>query len=137
MSSLVDTLRNDLYAGPANIVGLRTEIATLLRTLLTAGASPAVVKSQLQALSEEYWDLDGENNYNYATVIAQAYNSLTTDQKTRLYALRKEIMSGTYADGTVFDFSVATTLFLYSGIINDTGLLAPYTGNTDYLFFEP
>jgi hypothetical protein len=42
--------------------------------------------------------------------------------------LRKSIMSGTYADGTPC---------LYSGVISDPGLLAPYVANTDHLFFEP
>jgi hypothetical protein len=35
MSSLVETQRNNLYSGTTNIVNIRTQIATLLRTLLT------------------------------------------------------------------------------------------------------
>ncbi len=46
-------------------------------------------------------------------------------------------MSGTYSDGTPFDYSICTTYFLYSSVITDTGLLAPYLNNTDCLFFEP
>jgi hypothetical protein len=46
-------------------------------------------------------------------------------------------MSGTYADGTRFDFSVGTTYYLYANPIGDIGLLTPYIGNTDHLFFEP
>jgi hypothetical protein len=116
---------------------VRTQIATLLRSLLTSTASSDAVKTQVLALSGTYGDLDGENNYNYATVFAQVYKTLTTDQKTKLAALRKSIMSGTYADGTPFDYSVCTTPFLYSSVIADESVLTPYIANTDYLFFEP
>ncbi|MBF0495015.1 MAG: PKD domain-containing protein [Deltaproteobacteria bacterium] len=133
-SSLVDTQRNNLYAGTSNIVQIRTQISTLLRSLLTSTASADSVKTQVLALSGTYGDLDGENNYNYATVFAQVYASLTTDQKTKLTALRKSILSGKYADGTPFDFSVCTTPFLYSDVITNLGLLTPYIANTDYLF---
>ncbi len=85
-------------------------------------------------LSGIYGDLDGENNYNYATVIAKVYNSLSADQKAKMVALRKSIMSGTYADGTPFDFTVCSTPYLYSDVIKDTSVLAPYLSNTDYLF---
>ncbi len=134
MSSLVATQKNNLYAGTTNIVSVRTQIATLLRGLLTSTASSDSVKTQVLALSGTYGDLDGENNYNYATVFAQVYKTLTIDQKTKLAALRKSIMSGTYADGTAFDYSVCTTPFLYSEVIKDTSVLDPYISNTDYLF---
>ena len=138
ISSLVATQKNNLYASAtANIVKVRTQIATLLRSLLTSTASSDAVKTQVLALSGTYGDLDGENNYNYATVFAQVYKTLTTDQKTKLAALRKSIMSGTYADGTPFDYSVCTTPFLYSSVIADESVLTPYIANTDYLFFEP
>jgi len=138
MTSLVDRQRNNLYASPvSNIVQVRTEIATLLRSLLTETVSAESVKAQVLSLSETYGDLDGENNYYYATGYAQVYATLTADQKTRLAALRKSIMSGTYSDGTPFDYSVCTTPFLYSSIITDTSVLVPYLDNTDYLFFGP
>ena len=137
ISSLVDTQRNNLYAGTVNIVGVRTQIATLLRSLLVSTASSDSVKAQVLALSGTYGDLDGENNYHYATIFAQVCMSLTANQKSSLAALRKSIMSGSYSDGTAFDFSVCTTPFLYSAVISDTSLLTPYIANTDYLFFEP
>jgi hypothetical protein len=56
---------------------------------------------------------------------------------TKLAALRKSILSGAYADATAFDYTVATTPYLYSDVITDTGVLTPYISNTDYLFFEP
>jgi len=137
MSSLVATQRNNLYAGASSIVSVRTQIATLLRSLLTSTASSAAVEAQALALSETYGDLDGENNYNYATVFTQVYNTLTVDQKTRITALRASILSGTYSDGTPFDYSIAAAPYLYSSVITDVSVLSPYIANTDYLFFEP
>jgi hypothetical protein len=46
-------------------------------------------------------------------------------------------MSGTYEDGTPFDYSVCTAPYLYSAVIADRSVLAPYVDNTDYLFFVP
>jgi len=137
MSSLVDTQRNNLYAGSMNIVDTRTQIAMLLRSLLTGTASSDAVKTQVLALSGTYGDLDGENNYHCATVFAQVYKTLTGDQKSRLAALRKSIMSGAYADGTPFDFSVSSAYYIYSQAITDATVLNPYIIDTNYLFFEP
>jgi len=134
MYSLVATQKANLNS----IVTTRTQIATLLRSLLTATGSTDSIKTQVLALSETYGDLDGENNYNYATVFAQIYKTLSADQKTKLAALRKSMMSGTYADGTVFDYSIATTPFLYSAVVSDAQI-APYIGDaaTSGLFFAP
>jgi hypothetical protein len=138
MTDLVDKQRNNLYASStSSIVGVRTQIATLLRSLLTTSGSTDAVRSQVLSLSSIYGDLDGENNYHYATAFAQLYQMLSSEQKAKLAALRTSIMSGAYSDGTPFDFSVCTTPFLYSAVITDTSVLAPYVGNTDYLFFEP
>ena len=138
ISSLVDSQRNNLYASSsANIVQVRTKIATLLRSLLTSMVSSDAIKAQVLALSEIYGNLDGENNYAYANVFAEVYQSLTLNQKTRLADLRKSILSGTYADGTPFDYTVATKPFLYSQVITNLSLIEPYIANTDYLFFEP
>jgi len=138
MSSLVAKQKDNLYASTSsNIVQLRTRIAALLRSLLDGTGSADAVKSEVLRLSALYGELDGANNHAYATVFTQVYRTLTADQKSRLAALRKSIMSGTYADGTAFDYSVATTYFLYSAVISDVSVLTPYIGNTDYLFFEP
>jgi len=134
MSSLVSAQRNKLYASDISIVSTRTQIATLLRGLLVSTASSASVNTQVLALSEIYGELDGENNFNYATVFASVYSTLTDVQLASLAALRKSIMSGTYADGTAFDFSVCTTPFLYSAAITNQAVLAPYIADTDYLF---
>jgi hypothetical protein len=138
ISALVDTQRANLYgSATANIVTIRTEIATLLRSLLGSLVPTGSIKSRVLALSATYGELDGENNYHYATVFAQVYATLTIDQKNRLMELRHSIMSGTYNDGTPFDFTFCNTPFLYSSVINNLTVLAPYIANTDYLFFEP
>ena len=138
MSSLVDLQKANLYGSPtSNIVKVRTQIAVLLRGLLTAADVGNAVKNQVLSLSGTYGDLDGENNYYYATLFAQVYKTMTTDQKSKLMTLRSDIMSGTYSDGTPFDFTVCNTPFLYSAVISDLTLLSPYVDNTDYLFFEP
>lgn len=133
MSSLVATQKDKLYA----IVTTRTNIAALLRSLLKVGGASETVKSQVLALSATYGELDGANNHAYATTFAQVYQTLTAAQKAQMAALRKSIMSGTYADGTAFDFSTSAMPYLYSEPIRDTSVLMPYIGNTDYLFFEP
>jgi len=141
MSSLVETQRNNLYANTAtlssgvknNIVAIRTQIATLLRTLLTTADANGSVKAQVLALSGTYGELDGENNYNYATVMANVYKTLTTAQKDKLMALRASIMAGKYADGTSFDFTYTATPYLYSAVISDA-TAAGYIGSTDSFF---
>lgn len=137
MSGLVTTQRNNLYAGAVNIVSIRTQIASLLRSLLVSTDSQESVRTQVLALSGTYGDLDGENNYSYATVFAQVHQSLSDSQKVNISNLRQSIMSGTYTDGTPFDFSVCTTPFLYSSVISDLTLLSPYIDDTDYLFTSP
>lgn len=134
LANLVTTQKNNLYAGTTNIVKIRTEIATLLRSLLVSTTSSASIQTQVLQLSEVYGDLDGANNYAYANAFAQVYDTLTTDQKTKLMTLRQAIMSGTYADGTPFDYTICTAPFLYSSVITNLELLVPYMGNTDYLF---
>jgi len=138
MSSLVEAQRANLYgSSSASIVKCRTEIATLLRALRTSTTNAATIKARVLELSGIYGDLDGANNHAYATIFAQVYATLSTDQKTKLMDLRKSIMAGKYADGTPFDFTTCTTPYLYSAPITDLNLLAPYIANTDYLFFEP
>ena len=138
VSSLTDTQRNNLYAGPSNIVQARTDISTALRSLITPTEPTADFLDQVKATvienSGEYGELDGENNDHYATVFAQLKASLSTDQRAQLSALRQSILSGTYADGTPFDFSVCTTYFLFSAPVADPSVLDPYISNTDTLF---
>lgn len=138
MSSLVDLQRNNLYgSSTSNIVKIRTSIATHLRGLLTSTANADAIKAQVLSLSASYGELDGANNYQYATVFAKVNNSLSATQKTKLAGLRNSILSGTYADGTPFDYSEGKSYFLYSEAITDMGLILPYLTNSDHLFFEP
>ncbi len=141
MSSLVDTQRINLYSNTVtlssgvknNIVDIRTAIATKLRTLLTTPDTSKTVLAEVLSLSGTYGELDGENNYNYATVMANVYKTLTAAQKTKLMALRASIMAGKYTDGTTFDFTYTATPYLYSAVITDATATG-YTGNTDSLF---
>lgn len=138
ISSLVDTQRNNLYAGTKNIVQARTDISTALRSLIGAtapsAAQLAAVQATVLAKSDEYGELDGEDNYHNATVFAQLRRSLSAGELTKLMALRTSLMSGTYSDGTPFDFTVCTTPFLYSAVVGDRSTLTPYISNTDGLF---
>jgi hypothetical protein len=135
MGSLATTQKSNLFAGATNIVSARTQIAALLRTLLVPGTDAAAVRTQVLALSGTYGELDGENNASYATVFAAVYKTLSTDQKAALQALRTSILTGTYADGTPFDFTNCTTYYLYSDIVTATDI-ASYVGTaaTDPLF---
>ncbi len=134
MSSLVDTQRSDLYAGTSNIVQVRTDIALLLRGLRVSTADSDAVKTKVLALSGTYGELDGENNYHYATIFKQVYASLSDAQKTQLASLRHSILSGSYADGTPFDFTTATVPYLYSDAITDQSVLTSYLDSASTLF---
>jgi hypothetical protein len=95
------------------------------------------IKAQVIELSRTYGNLDGENNYYYATVFAQVYKTMTDDRKADLTSLRQSIMSGAYSNGTLFDYSVCTTPFLYSSPIAGQNVLDEYILNTDYLCQAP
>ena len=137
VTALVDEQRDSLYAGSVNIVGIRTDISTLLRSLLSVPAPTDALKADVLmnvlAKSRTYGELDGEIVYSYAEAFAQVYQSMTDIQKADMTGLRKKLMSGTY-NGVAFDFAVCTTPFLYSSAIVDPSLLTPYISNTDYLF---
>jgi len=148
ITNLVNTQRADLYAGNTqysgtdnNIVQVRTDISTLLLSLVTASEPSDAFKSQVLSqvlnLSQTYGNLDGEIIYSEATAFAQVYQSMTATQKSDMTALRKSDMSGTYTNDQPFDFSVCTTPFLYSNVITDMSTLDPYISNTDYLFGVP
>jgi len=137
VANLVNVQRNNLYAGDTNIVATRTQVATLLRSLMVSTASSSDVHAQVLALSGTYGDLDGEDNYYYATTFAQLNGTLSSNQQAQLAALRQSLLSGTYADGTPFNFTVATTPYLYSDPITDRSVLTPYLSGSDALFVEP
>ena len=138
VSSLVDTQRQNLYAGKSNIVEARTAISSALRSLRSAeapsAAELAAVKATVLARSAEYGALDGEDNYRYATVFAQLRASLSDAQMTRLAALRHSILSGTYEGGAPFDFTTCTTPYLFSAVVSDASALDPYLAEAADLF---
>jgi len=137
VTDLVEQQKDLLYDGSTNIVQIRRDISTLLRSLITApdltDAFKAQVLDEVLEKSGVYGDLDGEIVYDYTMAFSQVYGSMTSTQKSNLTALRKTILSGTY-NGEAFDFSVCTTPFLYSAVISDTSVLDTYIADTDYLF---
>lgn len=139
MASLVSTQRSNLYAGSLNIVQLRTRIARALRSLLLSTnnntTARALIHDEVQELSLQYGELDGQNNAQYALTFAQIYQSMDLAQKQGLNTLRQSILTGSYSDGSTFDFTVGLDFYLYAAPISDLSLLQPYTANTD-AFFE-
>jgi PKD repeat protein len=105
----------------ASIVSTRTQIATLLRTLMGTPDTDGSVLAQVLTLSGAYGEYDGENNYYLATGFANIYNTmLSASQKTALQALRTSILTGAYSNGTPFDFTNCTTYYLYSSPVDES-----------------
>lgn len=147
MNALAGVQKQNLYGdATANIVLARTKVSEALRSLITSVEPStsvlAQVKSTVDAYSAIYGDLDGENNYNYATTFYQVYQNvggayLTYAQKTALAALRRKYMSVTYSDGTTIDYSTNSTHYLYAAVVPETAPeLLSYTNDklTDPFF---
>jgi hypothetical protein len=81
ITGLVDIQRADLNA----IVATRTAISTELRKAL---AGDAIDEDRVRSLSARYGELDGEISYWYASRFADVGKTLTSDQKTKMVALR-------------------------------------------------
>lgn len=117
-------------ANLTSIVSTRTQIATLLRSLRTTADRDGAIKAQVLALLGTYDELDGANNYALATGFTNIHNALLSDtQKTALQALRTSILTGTYADGTAFDFTNCKTNYLYSAPVTGSDI-ASYVSDT-------
>lgn len=114
VTSLVDQQRADLK----EIVNVRREIATLLRTFQK---QDEVDKAKVMALSRRYGELDGEISYFYANAFAEVAKTLTPDQKNALIKLRN--LDSKYTPKGAF---------LYSAPID-----MPTIPNTDFLFAAP
>ena len=134
MSGLLSLQRSNLYSGALNIVQLRTDISLLLRQLRISLVNSDEIKAKVLALSALYGELDGENNYHYATVFAQIKSDLSSQQMQQLADLRHSILSGFYADGTAFDFTIATKSYIYSDVIVNESVLLPYLTQALTLF---
>ena len=59
-------------------------------------------KCKVLALSGTYGELDGENNYHYATVFAQVYAGMTPAQKAKLAATTAQTMSAKKRDAMMW-----------------------------------
>ncbi len=137
IANLVNVQRNILYAADTNVVSTRAQVAALLRTLMMSTSDASTVNAKVLALSGTYGDLDGEANYDYAAAFAALNSTLTAAQQTKLETLRRSLLAGTYASGATFDFTVATTPYLYADPVLNTGVLTPYLANSDFMFFDP
>jgi hypothetical protein len=146
MNQLVEAQRANLYGNPAaNIVLARTRISEALRSLITSTAPPQAfldnVLATVDAWSAIYGELDGENNYRYATTFAELWTGTTyisDAQKTALRGLRTNAMTVTYeGTSTPVDFSTCTQYFLYAADVSPSSAdFLLWTGNprTDPLF---
>jgi len=141
MNALTTTQKQGLYGdATSNIVLARTKISEALRSLITSAEPSAATLSQVKATVDTYsgiyGELDGDNNYQYATTFSRVYrnvdgNYLTDAQKASLTGLRKRYMTVTYSDGTTVDYSGGSKYFLYAAEVPDTSAdLAGYTSDT-------
>ncbi len=113
ITGLVTAQKPALYA----IVDRRTEVATLLRSAMI-GQTPD--KAQVLSLMQAYGELDGEIIYRYATAFSQVNRSLTEAQRTKLNALRSQILG---------DLALPTGAYLYAQPIP-----MPAIPSSDFLF---
>jgi hypothetical protein len=113
ITSLVDIQRPSL----TGIVAVREQISTELRKFKTGGTADSAT---VLSLMEKYGELDGEIIYNLAVNFTQVNQTLTSEQKAKLLALRKELLDNLmYPSGA----------YLYSQPIP-----MPAIPNTDFLF---
>lgn len=113
ITDLVDIQKPSLQG----IVETRRQISTELRKFMDGGAAD---NAKVLSLMDQYGQLDGEIIYNLAVHFAQVSQSLTSDQKAQLLALRKEMLGDLMYPNGAFLYSQATPL--------------PQIPNTDFLF---
>ena len=113
ITSLVDIQRPSL----TGIVAVRKQISTELRKFKTGGSAD---RATVLSLMEKYGQLDGEIIYNLAVNFVRVNQTLTSEQKAKLMAYRKEMLGNLmYPSGA----------YLYSQAI-----AMPEIPNTDFLF---
>lgn len=112
VTSLVDLQRNDLL----KIVDTRRAVSTQLRKFI---AGQTADSANVSSLSDTYGQLDGEIVYYFATNFAKVGKTLTSDQKTKLMALRKQTLGDYTPKGA----------FLYA-----TEIAIPTIPNTNFMF---
>ena len=113
ITGLVDIQKPSLLG----IVETREQISIELRKFLEGGT---VDKATVLALMQRYGELDGEIIYNLAVNFTAVSQSLTSDQKTQLEAMRTELLG---------ELSHPTGAFLYSEPI-----AMPEIPSSDFLF---
>ncbi len=113
ITGLVDIQKPSLLG----IVETREQVSIELRKFL---AGETADKATVLALMEHYGELDGEIVYNLAVNFTAVNQSLTSDQKTQLMAMRQELLG---------DLSYPTGAYLYSQPIS-----RPEIPNSDFLF---
>jgi len=111
ITGIVDLQRSAL----TELVTKREAVSTELRKFLTAQTADSTL---ILSLSERYGELDGEISYYYATTFTEVYNTLTSEQKTKLTALANDL-----------GYISPNGAFLYS-----QPLEMPVIINTDFLF---
>lgn len=130
MNNLATLQKQNMYGNPtSNIVLARTKVSETLRSLISSAAPSSATLAQVKATVDQYsalyGELDGENNYYYATTFYEVYQNVggsyvSYAQKTALAALRKQYMTVTYSDGTTVDYSARNTYYLYSAEVSPT-----------------
>lgn len=110
MLTLLDTNQAQLITGLVDIqkpslmgmVEAREQISIELRKFLAGGTAD---KTTVLSLMQNYGELDGEIIYNLAMNFTAVSQSLTSDQKAQLVAMRQELLG---------DLSYPTDAYLYS-----------------------
>ncbi len=113
ITGLVDTQKPSLQG----IVDTRKQISIELRKFL-AGETPD--KATVMALMGHYGELDGEIIYNMAVTFTKVDQSLSSDQKAKLVAMRQELLGS---------LSHPTGAYLYSQPVS-----MPTIPSSDFLF---
>ncbi|MEW5870279.1 MAG: hypothetical protein AB1894_13470 [Chloroflexota bacterium] len=101
----------------SGIVDTRQQVSTELRKFLAGGSAD---QATVLGLMEYYGELDGEIVYNLAMNFARVNQTLTSEQKAQLMALRQEMLG---------DLMYPSGAYLYSQAIP-----MPEIPNTDFLF---
>lgn len=141
MNSLVDKQKPNLSGNAkSSIVLARTKISEALRSLISSEKPSAdklkSIKSEVEKWSGIYGELDGENNWHYATTFNKLFNNLggvyiTDRQKEGLRKLRQKYMTVTYPNGKTIDFSSCSKYFLYAAEVKpESAEFVKYTDNT-------
>ena len=113
ITGLVDIQKPSLLG----VVDTRRQISIELRKFLTGSVAD---KATVLSLMKHYGELDGEIIYNLAVNFTKVSQSLTDEQKTKLMAMRQELLG---------ELSTPSGAYLYSQAIS-----MPAIPSSDFLF---